>query len=141
MWLLKENAVHLRAIDVHDTKHRPPVLSEEREFVAKRFDLDLAGTLVEDNPAAIVAGKHCLPSLRLSFNQERSPPARWVDDTPRGRPSHLTLTASEDAGTKCVSDRASSETFSPLALAFPLLLSRQFPMRLAQLGKVTMLLK
>jgi len=65
MRLLKENAVHVRAIDVHDTKHRPPVLSEAREFVAKRLDLDLAGTLVKDNPAALRHNPFLAPNVRL----------------------------------------------------------------------------
>jgi len=58
----------------HDSKHRPPILSAAREFVVKRLGLDLARTLVENNSAAVVAGKP-LPSPETSElqYQERNP--------------------------------------------------------------------
>jgi protein-tyrosine phosphatase len=56
-WLLKHDAVHVLATDAHDTEHRPPVLSAGREAVAKIVGQDIARALVEDNPAAIVAGQ------------------------------------------------------------------------------------
>ena len=56
MWLLEHHAVHVLATDAHDEKNRPPILSEARDAVSKRFGADLARTLVLDNPAAIVAG-------------------------------------------------------------------------------------
>jgi len=49
--------VHVIATDAHDTEHRPPVLSAGREAVAKIAGPDIARALVEDNPAAIVAGE------------------------------------------------------------------------------------
>jgi protein-tyrosine phosphatase len=61
-WLLKHDAVHVIATDAHDTEHRPPVLSAGREVVAKIVGQDAARALVEDNPAAIVAGQ-ALPYL------------------------------------------------------------------------------
>jgi protein-tyrosine phosphatase len=57
MLLLKENAVHVLATDAHDTKHRPPVLSEAREFVSKRSGQLMARALVEENPEAIINGR------------------------------------------------------------------------------------
>jgi len=63
-WLLKENAVHFLASDAHDTKRRPPILSEARKIVAKEFGEELARTLVEGNPNAVVNDQ---PVLR--FNQ------------------------------------------------------------------------
>jgi protein-tyrosine phosphatase len=61
-WLLEHDAVHVLATDAHDTEHRPPVLSAGRDAVAKIVGLDVARALVEDNPAAIVAGE-ALPYL------------------------------------------------------------------------------
>ena len=61
-WLLKHDAVHVIATDAHDTQHRPPVLSAGREAIAKIAGKDIARALVEDNPAAIVAGE-ALPYL------------------------------------------------------------------------------
>jgi protein-tyrosine phosphatase len=61
-WLLKRDAVHVIATDAHDTEHRPPVLSPGREAVAKLAGQDTARALVEDNPAAIIAGE-TLPYL------------------------------------------------------------------------------
>jgi protein-tyrosine phosphatase len=55
--LLECGVVHVLATDAHDDKYRKPVLSEAREWVAQRFGADLARRLVEDNPAAIVAGE------------------------------------------------------------------------------------
>jgi protein-tyrosine phosphatase len=57
IWLLDHDAVHVLATDAHDDKNRPPILSEARDAVSKRFDADVARALVVDNPAAIVAGQ------------------------------------------------------------------------------------
>jgi len=53
-WFLKEKAVHFLATDAHDTTRRPPMLSEARKIVAKQFGEELAETLVEGNPRAVV---------------------------------------------------------------------------------------
>jgi protein-tyrosine phosphatase len=53
-WLLKEKAVHFLSTDAHDTKRRVPVLSAAKKIVAKEFGEELARTLVEDNPGAVV---------------------------------------------------------------------------------------
>ncbi|HVP52956.1 MAG TPA: CpsB/CapC family capsule biosynthesis tyrosine phosphatase, partial [Terriglobales bacterium] len=56
------DAVHVIATDAHDTEHRPPVLSTGRDAVARIAGADVARALVEENPAAIVAGE-ALPYL------------------------------------------------------------------------------
>jgi protein-tyrosine phosphatase len=55
-WLLERDAVHVLATDAHDDKHRPPILSQARAVLSRRFGPDFVGSLVLDNPAAIVAG-------------------------------------------------------------------------------------
>jgi protein-tyrosine phosphatase len=55
-WLLDRDAVHILASDAHDTRHRPPVLSEARDTLAKK-DLELARALSWLNPQAVVEGK------------------------------------------------------------------------------------
>jgi protein-tyrosine phosphatase len=73
MWLLEHHVVHVLATDAHDDKNRPPILSEARDAVSKRFGADLAHTLVLDNPAAIVAGQPLPCSQRT---QPRKPEAK-----------------------------------------------------------------
>ncbi len=53
-WLLERQAVHVLATDAHDLRGRPPVLSEARHAVARQYGSDLADTLVQRNPRAIV---------------------------------------------------------------------------------------
>jgi protein-tyrosine phosphatase len=53
-WLLKRDAVHFLATDAHDTKRRPPVLSQGRDEVAELCGADVAHALVEQNPGAVV---------------------------------------------------------------------------------------
>jgi protein-tyrosine phosphatase len=57
MWLLDHDAVHVLATDAHDDKNRPPILSEARDAVSKRFDANVARALVQDNPEAIIRGQ------------------------------------------------------------------------------------
>lgn len=56
-WLVEHDAVHVIASDAHDTKHRPPRISEARKVIAEWKSEDVAGKLVDDNPRAIVAGE------------------------------------------------------------------------------------
>lgn len=56
MWLLKRRLIHVIATDAHDTRHRPPVLSEAREVAAKELGSAEASRLVKENPRAIVEG-------------------------------------------------------------------------------------
>jgi protein-tyrosine phosphatase len=55
-WLVDHDCVHVIATDAHDTKHRPPILSEARELMAEWTNEDVAKATVEDNPLAIVTG-------------------------------------------------------------------------------------
>ncbi|MFQ5925851.1 MAG: tyrosine-protein phosphatase [Terriglobia bacterium] len=54
--LLCQQMVHVVASDAHDTKHRPPRLSEARDAVARAFGEEQAGALFRDNPRAVVDG-------------------------------------------------------------------------------------
>ena len=56
-WLLKRDAVHFLATDAHDTRRRPPVLSEGRDEVAELCGNDVARALVDGNPRAVVSGQ------------------------------------------------------------------------------------
>ena len=56
-FLLDRNAVHVIASDAHGTGSRPPVLSEARKFLEKAYGAEVAHAVVDDNPAAIVAGQ------------------------------------------------------------------------------------
>jgi protein-tyrosine phosphatase len=56
-WLLDHLAVHVIASDAHDHKHRTPVLSSARNYIAQRCGDDLARALLVDNPRAIVANE------------------------------------------------------------------------------------
>ena len=62
-FLFEHGAVHVLASDAHSVRSRPPVLSQARAYVAKHYGAELAATLVEGNPAAIVAGQP-LPYFR-----------------------------------------------------------------------------
>jgi protein-tyrosine phosphatase len=53
-WLLKQKTVHFLSSDAHDTKRRVPILSEARRVIAKDFGEELAESLVESNPGAVV---------------------------------------------------------------------------------------
>jgi protein-tyrosine phosphatase len=55
--LLKHNLVHVIASDAHSAVRRPPVLSKAVECAASLVGPDYARKLVEDYPAAIIAGK------------------------------------------------------------------------------------
>ena len=55
--LLKYNLVHVIASDAHSAVRRPPVLSKAAERAASLVGPDYARKLVEDYPAAIIAGK------------------------------------------------------------------------------------
>jgi protein-tyrosine phosphatase len=55
--MLERNLIHLLASDSHDVRYRPPTLSDARNAVAKLAGAATAHRLVEDNPAAILAGQ------------------------------------------------------------------------------------
>jgi protein-tyrosine phosphatase len=56
-WLLKRDAVHFLASDGHDTKRRPPVMSEARDAVAELCGDHVASALVNNNPQAVISGQ------------------------------------------------------------------------------------
>jgi protein-tyrosine phosphatase len=45
------------ASDAHDTKRRPPVMSEAREAVAELYGDAVANALVNENPQAVIRGQ------------------------------------------------------------------------------------
>lgn len=57
LWLLEQDAVHVLASDAHDDKRRRPILSEARRHVSRRFGAELARSLLQNNPLAIVRGQ------------------------------------------------------------------------------------
>ena len=56
-WLLKNKAAHVIATDAHDTRRRPPLLSEACKIAATIVGEKVALALVEDNPRAVVEGR------------------------------------------------------------------------------------
>jgi len=56
-WLLARDAVHFLASDAHDTRRRPPIMSEARELVAELRGEAVANALVNENPQAVVQGQ------------------------------------------------------------------------------------
>jgi protein-tyrosine phosphatase len=57
LWLLERQAVHVLATDAHDMEKRVPILSTAREAAAEVCGAEIAHSLVEDNPHAIVTDK------------------------------------------------------------------------------------
>jgi len=53
-WLIRQHAVHFLASDAHDLERRPPLLSAVRELVAREFSEELATSLFDTNPGAVV---------------------------------------------------------------------------------------
>jgi len=56
-WLLERNAVHVLASDAHNTDRRLPGLSAARDAATQICGNQIAHSLVDDNPRAIVTGK------------------------------------------------------------------------------------
>ena len=56
-WLLEHEAVHAIASDAHDTKHRTPILSTARDLATQICGKDIAHSLVEENPRAMLTGQ------------------------------------------------------------------------------------
>jgi protein-tyrosine phosphatase len=55
--MLEQNLIHIVASDSHDVRHRPPILSDARQAVARLAGETTARRLVEDNPRSILAGQ------------------------------------------------------------------------------------
>jgi len=60
--LLRAGLVHIVASDAHDTIRRPPLLSEARLHVAKRYGAALAEALFTVNPGKVLAGSR-IPAM------------------------------------------------------------------------------
>jgi protein-tyrosine phosphatase len=56
-WMIRRGLVHVLASDSHNTRGRPPILSEARRAVARLVGEDAAGRMVEDVPAALLRGE------------------------------------------------------------------------------------
>jgi protein-tyrosine phosphatase len=56
-WLLRKDAVHVLASDAHSLNSRPPILSAGRDAAAELCGAQVADTLVNANPRAIVKGE------------------------------------------------------------------------------------
>jgi len=70
--MLEEGRVHLLATDAHDTRRRPPILSEASDLVARRLGADEADRLVERNPLHILENVLLSrPSGRRSAGKKR----------------------------------------------------------------------
>jgi protein-tyrosine phosphatase len=74
--LLKHNLVHIVASDAHDTKYRPPVLSEAYEYVRKSSGYRTADRLFEKNPAATLTGE-ALPQPEEGEEEAGDTPKKW----------------------------------------------------------------
>lgn len=55
--LMKRRLVHCIASDAHDARHRPPVLTEAREWIEKQWGKEMGALVTEVNPAAVVDGR------------------------------------------------------------------------------------
>jgi len=73
LWLLEHQAVHVLATDAHETEKRVPILSTARDAVAQICGAEVAKSLVEGNPGAIIANqplpyfpRPVMPSYRKS---------------------------------------------------------------------------
>ena len=66
---LEQNLIHFFASDAHDTRYRPPVLSECYRKVAEVRGQEVADLLIKRNPEAVLQGKqlpHGLPPIERS---------------------------------------------------------------------------
>jgi len=71
--LMDRNLVHFIASDAHDTVHRPPVLRDAYEHVAKTWGSTLAEMLFTTAPQAVVDGD----SIRLLDSDPARPKRKW----------------------------------------------------------------
>lgn len=69
--LLDNRMVHFIASDAHDTEHRPPVLDEAREWLARKYGDAVAERLTESNPRAVVDNAPLPPAA------EEPEPRKW----------------------------------------------------------------
>jgi protein-tyrosine phosphatase len=57
VWLLEHQAAHVLATDAHDTEKRVPILSRSRDAAAEVCGEEIAESMVEGNPRAILANR------------------------------------------------------------------------------------
>lgn len=74
---LKQGLIHFFASDAHDTKHRPPVLSECREKLTEVGGAELAERLLVSNPRAVIEGKPLPPAPEPAQPFESGRKKRW----------------------------------------------------------------
>lgn len=71
--LMKRGLVHFIASDAHDTKHRPPILTEAYEYIAKAYGQNRAEALFILNPRAALTGDY----LEFEEPQAASESKKW----------------------------------------------------------------
>lgn len=74
-WLIRRRLVHVLASDAHNTRGRPPLLSEARRTVARLVGEEAARRMVEDVPAALLAGRD--PEIPLPDDAPDRPKSLW----------------------------------------------------------------
>jgi len=62
MWL-EQNLIHFFASDAHDSKHRPPILSECSRRLKEIRGEKVADLLLQENPRAVIEGRPLPPGL------------------------------------------------------------------------------
>jgi len=65
--MMARGLVHVVASDGHDLEHRPPVLDEVRDYLAKKYSAEAAERLTASNPGAIIQGLE-LPISESSYS-------------------------------------------------------------------------
>ncbi len=55
--LMKNGIVHFVASDAHDALHRPPALTEAREYIAEKYGEAIANRVLVDNPKRALTGE------------------------------------------------------------------------------------
>ncbi len=71
--LMRRNLVHFVASDAHNTEHRPPLLREAYDYVAKNWGEPRAEALFVVNPRATLAGD----AIEWDYPDPAPPPKRW----------------------------------------------------------------
>ena len=75
---LEENLVHFFASDAHDTKYRPPLLSECYRKVAARKSQEIADLLLRENPQAVINGQPLPPGPEPLDPKRVKPKRSWL---------------------------------------------------------------
>lgn len=70
--LMKRRLVHFIASDAHDTRRRPPVLTEARQYVAKHYGEERAERLFTANPGKTLTGDDLDPEPEM-----QPKPRKW----------------------------------------------------------------